>query len=94
MSAQPPHPGFVYFIESGGFIKIGWSADWHARVRSLRTANPNPIDVLLVIKGSRQDEGDLHARFQACRAHGEWYTPTRELLDHIDLLEITGRPDK
>lgn len=85
------HPGFVYFVACGDFVKIGWSRDWQARIHGLRTSNPNPIEVLLVVTGTRQDECELHCRFQLCRVHGEWYRPTQEMLDHIDLLEITGR---
>lgn len=83
---KPQHPGFIYFIESGGFIKIGYSKKWEKRVLSLKSANPQKIDVLLVIEGTREREGDLHARFQESRIRGEWYQPTQALLDYIDEL--------
>lgn len=56
---------------------------------TLRTSNPNPIDVLLVIKGGREQEGDLHAKFQKYRIQGEWYKADRSILEMVDELELT-----
>lgn len=80
---EPERKSFIYFIQSGGFIKIGFSSNWGGRLRSLKTSNPNPIELLALIEGTREQERELHARFQTHRAEGEWFKPAPELLDHI-----------
>lgn len=89
-------PGFVYFVHNGEHVKIGWSKDWKGRLRTLQTSNPAKLKIMLVIVGSRADEGDLHAEFQADRVRGEWYRPTQQIVAFIEAkeaarLNVAGR---
>lgn len=72
----------VYFIRSGsdGPIKIGFSSSLKDRFADLSRMNGQPITLLGWIRGELEDERALHVRFSASRLHGEWFSPTSELL--------------
>lgn len=70
---RPPRPGYVYVIEAGEFVKIGFAADVEKRLRALRTACPMPLTVIAEIKGTMVTEQKLHRRFAGHRAEGEWF---------------------
>lgn len=75
-SPPPPRPRveYVYFIRFRDAVKIGLTTDVPRRLKEL------PWDeVLAVVPGSRQIEGDWHARFAGQRITGEWFTLTDEL---------------
>jgi hypothetical protein len=77
---EPPRDEFVYFLQVGGHIKIGWTAQFEQRMRSYP---PNSI-LLARHPGTRADEKQLHKRFAVHRSHGqEWYPLVPVLLDHI-----------
>lgn len=80
-------PSFVYFLESDGLIKIGYSIDPVNRVKSIRQNWPNPIRVLKVISGNWCMEQGFHAQFAAHRRNGEWFARHPELVEFIDSLE-------
>jgi len=69
----------VYFMYSGGRIKIGYSGTVAGRLKRLRTAGPFAPAVLLVMRGNKGVESDLHVRFHADRLHGEWFALSAEL---------------
>ncbi len=81
---------YVYFVQaaSGGPIKIGISNDPLGRLAQLQTGHPGALVILAVVPGGRQLELDLHKKFAKHRIHGEWFSPTPELL------EIVGNADK
>ena len=75
----------VYFIKSlTGHIKIGRAADVARRLVDIQTANPLPVELLVEIPGDIIEERLLHTMFDHCHFRGEWYLPSRELLDFID----------
>lgn len=79
--------GVVYFIQAQGvgLIKIGFTArNPRVRLASLRTGSPVPLVPLGFVTGLQNEEGELHTRFIASRAHGEWFHPTPDLLAFID----------
>ena len=78
---------FVYFIECGDFIKIGFTVSVEGRVRTLATAIPFPLTILATINGSRDTESYLHSRFAEARHKGEWFRKTPELLDYIEHIK-------
>jgi hypothetical protein len=82
--------GSVYFIEAGGFIKIGHSKDWKGRLRGLSGSSPLPLAILYVTRGGHEKERALHRKFQHCRSHGEWFHKAPDLLAYIDLLKKDG----
>ena len=77
--------GYVYFIQGSksGLIKIGHSQDPRARHKTLRTMGGEPIVLLAYTPGARQAETELHQRFQQQRRHGEWFSPSPELLEIV-----------
>jgi hypothetical protein len=80
--------GEIYFLECGDFVKIGFASVLEGRLRSLRTANPYPLNILATISGYASTEKRLHARFAGARHRGEWFCRTPELLKFIN--EING----
>jgi hypothetical protein len=86
-----PLEGVVYFLRSGGYIKIGWTSDLSKRMRAY-----SPDSMLLATQpGTRKDEHRLHKMFAAHRTHGrEWYAMTPSLMHHIEQVAVEhGTPD-
>jgi hypothetical protein len=83
---KPGGKSEVYFIqnEQANMIKIGFSTDVNRRLDSLQTASPHPLQLMLSVPGSLQDEHSLHRLFDSCRGHGEWFEPHPDLLEFID----------
>jgi len=77
--------GYVYFIQGavGGPIKIGWSQDVDKRVAELQTGNPEPLSVINMIPGTKNDERRLHDLLGHLRISGEWF------MDHPDVRRWT-----
>ncbi len=74
----------IYFISADDdLIKIGYTTNINARMRSLRTAHPKELRILLVIPGSRDDEQELHRRFDAFRVGREWFKHCEPIRDYI-----------
>lgn len=72
--------GQIYFFKMGDFVKIGYSASWEERLKTIATSAPLPVDVLLVVPGSLRTERAFHARFVECRTQREWFRCTPEIL--------------
>ncbi len=75
-----PTEGTVYFLRSGGYIKIGWTSDLQRRMR----AYPPDSELLASRPGTRKDEAALHKKFAHLRSHGrEWFPLAPQIRDHI-----------
>jgi hypothetical protein len=86
-----PKEGFVYYVRSGGFIKIGWTSDLTKRMKGYP-----PDSLLLAVEpGTRQLETRRHRQFSHHRSHGrEWYTMAPTLTHHIESVKAEhGTPD-
>jgi hypothetical protein len=86
-----PTDGVVYYLRSGAYIKIGWSADLEKRMRAY-----TPDSILLAVEpGDRMLETRRHRMFAAHRTHGrEWYAMVPALLHHIEtIVTAHGTPD-
>ena len=83
--------GTIYYVQSGGHIKIGWTSDLTKRMRQY----PPNCQLLANHPGTRADEQRLHKRFAAHRSHGrEWYPLAPVILHHIDMMKTKhGDPD-
>lgn len=81
----------IYFIESrdAGLIKIGFTTNPDRRIKSLKTASPNKLRVIMTMPGTREDERKLHEKFAHLRQQGEWFTDCDELRNHIHDLIYT-----
>jgi Meiotically up-regulated gene 113 len=88
MAAREP---IVYFIACGDdLIKIGHTTNLRSRLRSLRTATPKELRVLLVIPGTRDDEQELHRKFEAHRAGREWFSRCNAITEFISAHRTTA----
>lgn len=81
---------FIYFIQetASGGIKIGYTGQLpESRLKSLQTSNPNELVLLHYVRGSKENEAELHAHFARDRIRGEWFRPSAELIDYIETLK-------
>lgn len=82
-------PGFVYYIQIGDRLKIGFSVDVRKRMR----AYPPESRLLAVEPGSVELERERHRQFKGSLTHGrEWFSPTADLLEHIDAVLVEHGP--
>lgn len=76
----------VYFLESGPYMKIGFSDDPIARAESATRLGKRPddlpresdADLIGWIPGDRKVEAKMHQRFAHLRVAGEWFWSERE----------------
>lgn len=82
----------VYFAESCGYIKIGYSKNPFKRVGSITRHGKRPDDIpqdaraelIGWVPGGHWQEGAMHARFIDRRVAGEWFRIDRsEIVDLI-----------
>lgn len=71
----------LYIIKCGPYIKIGVTNDIETRLRSLRSANPYPIELTGLWKGEGWREEFWHEALKDCNVHGEWYKPVGKSCD-------------
>ena len=80
----------IYFIQQGesGPIKIGYTkGKIKQRIQSLQTGNPEPLKILATMRGTVKDEINLHKAFDAHRLFGEWFDPSKDIMEYIQGLE-------
>jgi hypothetical protein len=81
----------VYFIACGDdLIKIGHTTNLRSRLSALRTATPKELRVLLAIPGTRDDEQELHRKFEAHRAGREWFSRCDAIAEFISAHRMTA----
>lgn len=71
-----------------GLIKIGYSRKVEDRLESLRVQEglPFPLTVIRVALGNRATEKAILSKFELQRHHGEWFTPSAELISYMRSL--------
>lgn len=77
-------PGQIYFLESHGLIKIGYSENLRIRLYHIRASNAVPPTLLLAIPGDKIFESIIHSEFRHLRDHQDWFCKERELMDFIE----------
>lgn len=77
----------VYFIQTGKFIKIGFSHGVYLRLGNLQNATPYPLELLSTINGDEREERRIHALFPHLHHRGEWYRRSKGLIAYIDWLK-------
>ena len=89
------YPGFVYFVqgESGGPIKIGYTANVSNRIKELQTGYPDALKLLLAIPGNINNEQVLHSKLKEYRLHGEWFKPVPAVLNVMEELQAKYNTD-
>lgn len=85
----------VYFIQSdlpNGRVKIGRTrrAKLGIRLRSIQAMSSEPLRLLATLEGPVTIERSLHMRFEVERQHGEWFLPSRRLLEYITQIGAEG----
>jgi hypothetical protein len=78
--------GYVYAIAAGDLVKIGWSAKPSARFSKIQSDSGLPCRMLGYVAGGKDAEADLHARFAAHHARGEWFRRGPEVESFIASL--------
>jgi DNA-binding XRE family transcriptional regulator len=80
----------VYAIQAGesGPVKLGVATDPRMRLGELQISHYLTLTLLRVWKGGVAEEAALHARFDALRLRGEWFSFSREMLGDVGLVEI------
>jgi DNA-binding XRE family transcriptional regulator len=75
--------GFIYLIRAeNGLVKIGATDKPRARLSTLSSGSPVPLELLHTIATNDMPwlEANLHRRFKEKRARGEWFRLTEEDL--------------
>lgn len=83
---EPATPRYIYFIKSGGLIKIGSTKSINARVRQIRGMSPSKTELLGFLQSGEHSEASIHRKFQHCRVRNEWFTPSEEICEFISRL--------
>ena len=65
--------GYVYFIESAGLVKIGFSTDVVNRLSNLRVGCPVDARLVAAIPGTEDTEAYFYKMFAKLRQKGEWF---------------------
>jgi hypothetical protein len=71
--SNAPRVGFVYFMKSGGMVKIGFTTDLEQRTKTIRNGNPHELTLLGAMPGTDDTEFFLHQMFAPYRSTGEWF---------------------
>ncbi len=79
----PNTQGYVYAIEDGEFVKIGWAIDPMARLSQLQTASARQLRILGAVRGVFRTEGELHDRFRTHHHRGEWFVLDSEIREYF-----------
>lgn len=75
---------YVYLIDSGHTVKIGYARNPRKRLALLQTGNDEPLRLVAAIPGTKRLERELHELFAGDRVRGEWFFPTFELLEFFE----------
>jgi hypothetical protein len=75
--------GFIYAVECGSRIKIGYSKLPDKRFAKIASDAPFPCVLLGFWPAAVADELAVHDKFHAIRVHGEWFASTENLLAFI-----------
>lgn len=84
--------GFVYFIRSGDFVKIGFATDLPTRLSGIKTSNPNDVELLAKCHGTLETEARFHERFKRHHYRGEWFRYDDEIRSAVQSLGVYQRP--
>jgi hypothetical protein len=75
--------GYVYLIDAGMDVKIGYARNPFKRLALLQTGNSEPLRLAAAFPGTKQTERELHELFAGDRIRGEWFYPSYELVAYF-----------
>lgn len=82
----------VYFIRSRQYVKIGVSVNPRARIATIQSSIPEPLEVLGIVEGDSALEAELHRRFADLRCHGEWFRDDASIRQAIASMKNAPLP--
>lgn len=86
---------YVYFVEAGDYIKIGYSKNPLVRLGQIRAGvqvvKPEDLDtsnarLLAIEEGDLSTEKQLHRRFKEFREVGEWFRKNDRITHYIQSI--------
>ena len=78
-------PGYIYYLEIGPYIKIGWASDLFRRLAQY----PPNRKLLTWHRGTLKEEQRIHSLLTVNRAHGrEWYHPNAEVMAFLEEAKL------
>lgn len=78
--------GFIYAIQCGDAVKIGFARDPLRRLSELNVGYPGKHRMIGFSEGDRTDERRIHASFAAERIRGEWFRLTDRVTAFLGQL--------
>jgi hypothetical protein len=66
----------VYFIATGGKIKVGYTRDLETRVSHIQTTSPEQVSLIGALPGGPYLERTIHAELVSFISHREWFHDT------------------
>lgn len=82
----------IYFAEQheNGLIKIGYSTRPEQRRTSIQSSASAPVRIVATIDGGKETEQLIHHQLAESRHFGEWFKPTKQVLDFIESVKGVG----
>ena len=81
---MPTGEGYVYFMDGGDTVKIGFSRSLEARFKKMKTDLPSGLQLLHIEPGTFRTKKVLHRHFAELRVRGEWFRKTDDLMAYIE----------
>lgn len=83
--------GVIYFLSDGvGSIKIGFSRQLNARIKTLSRSSSKPLTLIGSVAGEPRHEGAVHERLGQFRTCGEWFRDCPEVRSVIAMAIRCG----
>lgn len=89
---SPSYTYYVYGIQSGEFIKVGFTTSIDARLHEMKLYNPHPLSVVMkrrVASGrAKAVEGRIHLLLADYSVGREWFTAPPKLVQKAATVAI------
>ncbi len=82
----------VYVVQaSNGLLKFGHTRKLQKRFWAMQGLAPDPLRLVAFADGDKHVEQLLHSMLGASRHHGEWFSPTKQVLSAVASFERLAR---
>lgn len=90
------HEPYVYFMQfgHGNPVKIGFTRNLGARLRSIESNHIEPLTLLVVAPGGKELEDRIHRRLAKFKIRGEWFSDSEHVRGYARELESADLIDK
>lgn len=77
--------GYVYFLRSGPYVKIGKTTNLDERIKTLRIQLPFEVELVHAVecRDHHEVESSFHEMFKDHRVNGEWFEMPNERFNYI-----------